>query len=78
MMPRFITKLEQEYSQKFPGCKEAEFFHETKKEAYFSLLKNALKRGEPVTHEEMVELWGEEAYKREQAYLKQWDDTDGK
>ena len=72
-MPRFITKLEIKYDEKFPEdpSHASAYYLEFNEEPYFKLLEDAIKRDTPVTTEELIELHGgEESYLRHKAFLR--------
>ena len=73
MMGRFFDDVEKEYKKQFEYQDVLDFHHIDKIEAYHALLKEAMKRDSVVTIEEIKEYFGEDAYEKEIAYLKQWE-----
>jgi len=72
-MGRFFDDVEKEYMKQFEKQDVLGFHHADKIEAYHKLLQKAMKRDSVVTVEEIKAYYGEEAYAKELAYLKQWD-----
>ncbi len=74
MMPRFITKSEEKYDAMFPDSEATCYFFESDDNRWEQKLTEAIERGTPLTHEEIVVLHGsEEKLQQFITYTAQWD-----
>ena len=58
MRGRFFDETEKKYMSLFKEQRILDFYLSAKKEAYLSLLQASIKRGTPVTKEEIISLIG--------------------
>ena len=73
MIPRFITKLENDYNRKFPANPATLFYPDKKKEESFKkLLRQAIDRKDGIREEELIVFFGEQAYREFKEYLEDW------
>ena len=72
MIPRFRTKTEIRYIKAFPKEGITNFHSLDREDEYHQLLETAIQRGTPVTEDELIAYYGQEAYEKQVAYLKEW------
>jgi len=73
MIPRFITKLENDYNKKFPGNPATLFYPDAEKEKPFrEMLRQAIDRGEGLHEEELIAFFGDQSYREFKKYLEEW------
>ena len=73
MMPRRITELEQEYNRIFPGNPAPWFYPKGDAEEPFRRqMRQAIDIHTPLGESDIIDVIGEEGYRRYKAYLEEW------
>ena len=72
MIPRFRTKTELIYIKSFSEDDITDFHSLDREDEYHQLLETAIQRGTPVTQDELIVYYGQEAYEKQVSYLKEW------